>query len=128
MKDAEKERYLGDVIHKSSKLHVNIVDRISKVYGIVANIKGIMSDLPLGRKRIETGLLLRQAWFVNSCLFNSEVWQKMTKSDECELEKKSTIFYTSTPKTVAINFHVFENVLVSTYYKIDGLLRKIIIT
>ena len=29
----------------------------------------------------------RQAWFLNSVLFNSEVWQKTNKGDICELEK-----------------------------------------
>ena len=34
----------------------------------------ILRDIPLGRRRTQIGLVLRQSWFVNGCFFNSEVW------------------------------------------------------
>ena len=87
MKSAEKERYLGDIVNKNAKPHTNIIERISKGYGIVANILGLIRDIPLGNRRVEIGLDLRQAWFVNGCLYNSEIWQQLTKRDISDLSK-----------------------------------------
>ena len=81
MKNSDTERYLGEIIHKSGKPHLNLIDRISKGYGIVANILGIINDVPLANRRVQIGLDLRQAWLLNGCLFNSEVWQEITKQD-----------------------------------------------
>ena len=87
MKDVEQEKYLGDIIHKSGKPHANIVERISKGYGIISNIRAILMDIPLGNRRVEIGLDLRKAWFLNGILFNSEVWPKLTKQEENDLAK-----------------------------------------
>ena len=87
MKRADKEKYLGDVVHKSGKPHANVVARISKGYGIAANIIALLTDIPLGNRRVQIGLELRQAWFVNGILFNSEAWPKLIKKDIEDLEK-----------------------------------------
>ena len=42
----------------------------------------ILHDIPLGSKR----LTLREAWFVNGTLFNSEVWSSYTDNDIKVLE------------------------------------------
>ena len=55
MEDVEQEKYLGDIIHKSGKPHANIVERISKGYGIISNIRAILMDIPLGNRRVEIG-------------------------------------------------------------------------
>ena len=78
MKCSAKEKYLGEFITKDGKQHTTIVDRIAKGYGIVANIIALVSEIPLGHKRIEIGLELRQAWFLNGILYNSEIGQKLT--------------------------------------------------
>jgi hypothetical protein len=52
----------------------------------LANIRAMLYDIPLGYRRVEIGLNLRQAWFLNGLLFNSEVWQPISKSDMNELE------------------------------------------
>ena len=78
MKCSEKEKYLGDFINKDGKQHATIVDRISKGYGIVANIITLISEIQLGHREIEIGLELRQAWLLNGILYNSEIWQKQT--------------------------------------------------
>ena len=44
MKSSEKEHYLGDIVNENAKPHTNIIDRISKGYGIVANILGLIRD------------------------------------------------------------------------------------
>ena len=51
IKTVEHEKYLGDIIHKNGKSHATIVERISKGYGIVANIRALLTDIPLGNKR-----------------------------------------------------------------------------
>ena len=87
MKNSDREKYLGDIIHKDGKQHATIVERISKGYGIVANILALLSDIPLGHRKIETGLELRQAWLLNGILYNSEIWQKITEKDKSDLMK-----------------------------------------
>ena len=44
-------------------------------------MRAILKDIPLGNKRFEIGLTLREAWFLNGTLFNSEVWCAYMKSD-----------------------------------------------
>ena len=41
---------------------------------------------PLGNKRLKIGLTLREAWFLNGTLYNSEVWGSYNKIDLDELE------------------------------------------
>ena len=45
-----------------------------------------LHDIPLGRT--EVGLTLHHAWFLNGCLFNSEVWSDYTNSKIKELYHK----------------------------------------
>ena len=87
MRHSEQEKYLGDIIHQNGKQHATIVDRILKGYGILANITAILTDIPLGRRRVEVGLDLRQALWINGILHNSEVWQDLTEQDKKELNK-----------------------------------------
>jgi hypothetical protein len=87
MKQSEQEKYLGDMINQNGKQHATIIDRISKGYGILANITAILTDIPLGNKRVEIGLDLRQALWINGTLHNSEVWQDLTEQDKRELNK-----------------------------------------
>ena len=81
------EKYLGDIIHKDGKQHATFVERLAKGYGIVANILALLSDIPLGHRRIETGLELKQASFINGILYNCEIWQKLTEKDKMDLMK-----------------------------------------
>jgi hypothetical protein len=81
IKETEKEKYLGDYLTKSATPHATIQDRKQKGYGILSEIKAILEDIPLGSRRLEIGLTLREAWFINGTLFNSEVWCAYTKTD-----------------------------------------------
>ena len=38
-----------------------------------------MSEIPLGKWRLEIGLALRDAWFLNGILYNSEVWNSYSQ-------------------------------------------------
>jgi hypothetical protein len=65
MKNHEKQKYLGDIIHSNGKQHATIVERLSEGYGILANIRALLDDIPLGYRQTQTGLELRQAWLIN---------------------------------------------------------------
>ena len=64
IKEAHKEKYLGDYITNSASASDTIKDRKSKGYGILGDIRAILEDIPLGNKRLEAGLTLREAWFL----------------------------------------------------------------
>ena len=87
MKDSEHEKYLGEVIHQNGKQHATVVDRLSKGYGIISNIMALIDDIPLGHRRVQIGLELRQAWLINGVLYNSEIWQQLTEKDKLDLNK-----------------------------------------
>ena len=81
IKESEKEKYLGDYLTKHANPKSTIEDRKSKGYAILSELRAILKDIPLGNKRFEIGLTLREAWFLNGTLFNSEVWCAYMKSD-----------------------------------------------
>ena len=86
MSDSIKEKYLGDYITKSGKNDSTIEDRKGKGYGIVAEILAILDDIPLGKYKMEIGLMLRQAMLLNGILYNSEAWHSLTEKDIRSLE------------------------------------------
>ena len=81
IKDSEKEKYLGDYLTSLANPKATILDRKTKGYGILSEMSAILQDIPLGVKRYEIGLTLRQAWFLNGTLFNSEAWCAYSNSD-----------------------------------------------
>ena len=87
MKSTVKEKYLGDYITKEGNSNETIKERVKRAYGILAQIKALMTEVPLGKRRVEIGLALRDAWFLNGCLFNSEVWSAYKEQNIQELDK-----------------------------------------
>ena len=61
--------------------------RVAKGYGAVNTILAIANEVHLAHWRIEAGLQLRQAIFLNGILFNSEAWQGISNADIEHLEK-----------------------------------------
>ena len=61
--------YLGNIIHKSGKVSHNISQRCIKAFSILAEIREIMQDVPLGKYKVKIGLQLRQAMFLNGVLY-----------------------------------------------------------
>ena len=47
----------------------------------------IVNEVPLGNWRVEAGIQMRQAMFINGTLFNSEAWQGISDGDIEQLEK-----------------------------------------
>ena len=87
MKNTKQETYLGDKIDQSGMLKPTIQSRVSKGYGAITSILAIINEIPLGHWRVEAGLKLREAMFLNGILFNSEAWQGIT-DDEVEMLEK----------------------------------------
>ena len=85
MKNSDKEKYLGDFITKDAKSNATLVARKIRAYAILAEIRALLSEIPLGSRRMEIGLALREAWFVNGILFNSEVWGSYSEKHVEEL-------------------------------------------
>ena len=86
MHDSNKEKYLGDLIDSSGTNRKTIEERKNKGYGIVSEILAILEDIPLGRYKMEIGLLLRQAMLLNGILYNSESWHSVTETEYRMLE------------------------------------------
>ena len=86
MKTVQSARYLGDVISSSGSLGPCIEDRRSKGWGKVADMKGILSEMPSDR-RIEVGLKLREAKVHNGILYNSEAWSNLADKDMDKFEQ-----------------------------------------
>ena len=87
MQKSHKEKYLGDFLTSSGDNKATLTERIAKGYAVVSEIKSILTEIPLGRYKIDVGLKLRQAMFINSVLFNSEAWHGIRTNDINRLEK-----------------------------------------
>ena len=87
MKNSKKEKYLGDFVSSNGKIRVTIEERKSKALAMVSEITAILDDIPLGKYKMEIGLKLRQAMFINGVLFNSEAWHGVTEADIKILEQ-----------------------------------------
>ena len=78
MKEAEREKYLGDIIDSTGSLEATIEHRQKKGDGIVSEILSIINEIPLGKYKVEVVLKLREAMLINGILFNSEAWHGVT--------------------------------------------------
>ena len=79
MKNSDKEKYLGDQISRSGKVKETIDERVAKGYGIQAEILALLDEVPLGKYKLEMGLKLRQAMFLNGVLYISVAWHAVNK-------------------------------------------------
>ena len=74
------------MISEKGNLDETIRQRKLKGYSNISEIRALMSDMPFGHRRVELGLLVRDAMFVNGILCNSEVWHFISKKHIEELE------------------------------------------
>ena len=81
IKCSVKEKYLGDHITNKGNSKETIKERNLRGDSILANMRAILQDIPLGNRRTQIGLILRQAWFINGCFFNSEIWTGFNEND-----------------------------------------------
>ena len=74
-------------MHNSGSVKLNVAKRLSKGWGRISEILAIVKEAPLGRRRIEAGLLLRKSRLLNGTLFNSEAWHGLKKGQIEAFEK-----------------------------------------
>ena len=86
MKTVQSHRYLGDIITSTGSLRESIEDRRNKGWGKVAEISGILSELPSIR-RVEVGLKLREAKIVNGMIYSTEAWSSISNAELTRLEQ-----------------------------------------
>ena len=61
MKDSNKEKYLGDFVTSEANSNETLIARKTRAYAILAEIRALLSKIPLGSRRLEIGLALRDA-------------------------------------------------------------------
>ena len=86
MKESNTEKYLGDTISANGTINETIQQRKLKGYSYISEIRALLSDMPFGHRRVEVGLMLRDAMFVNGVLCNSEAWHSITEKNIEDLE------------------------------------------
>ena len=62
------------------------VDRRNKGWGKVAEVTGILAEMP-NERQIEVGLKLRETKIHNGILYNSEAWSNLTEKDTERIEQ-----------------------------------------
>ena len=90
MHEVRSSKYLGHVLTASGSVRETIEDRRNKGWGKVAQILGILGEVPLGKHRIEVGLLLRKAILTSSLLYSAEAWSAVTETEIQRLEQVDT--------------------------------------
>ena len=91
MKNSESEKYLGDFISHNGKPDAAMSNRIQRAYSYLSEIRALLTDMPFGKRRLQIGLMLRDAMFVNGVLFNSEAWSSINQKhiEESEIFKRT---------------------------------------
>ena len=78
-------KYLGDIISANGGNSDLIRDRVKKGKAIIISALSLCNDMTLGYHYIGSALLLYQAIFIASVLFNSQAWTNITKSQITQL-------------------------------------------
>ena len=61
MNNSKKEKYLGDIIYETGSIESTITNRVQREWGCYSQIKAMLRDLALGKRRIESGFMLRES-------------------------------------------------------------------
>ena len=54
-----------------------VMDGQERGKGILSKIRAILEDIPLGKRRLDIGITVREAW----ALYNSEFWCSYSEND-----------------------------------------------
>ena len=71
MKEAEKEKYLGDMVYQTSSIQATIVSNKSKGQGINTGIKYIFYEMLMGKHKKYVAMKLKEVMLINGILYNS---------------------------------------------------------
>ena len=122
MKESDKEKYLGDFLTSKANSKDTIESRKARGYSILSEISAMLKDLPMGNQRTQIGLELRKAWFHNSCLANSEVWNGISDNDLNDLaviDNKILRVITGAQSKVPVEMLFLETGQISIYHVIS---------
>ena len=86
MKEAESEKYLGDIVDKNGSIKATIENRKKRGQGSINEIMSILSEIPFGKYKTEVALKLRESMLLTGMLFNSEAWHGLTSANVAALE------------------------------------------
>ena len=86
MDNSKEEKCLGYLICADGSNEKNIKARRAKGFGIVDQIISMLNDICFGPHVFQVAMVLRSSLFINSILFNSEVWYGITKAEIETLE------------------------------------------
>ena len=87
MHEADRMEYLGNIVSSHGGVAETIEDRRNKGWGKVSLIQGILSEVDMGSRRVEVGLLLRKSILVSSLLFTAETWSGLKENQLKRLEQ-----------------------------------------
>ena len=86
MKDSNKEKCLWDFVTSELNSNETLIAHKVRAYAILTEIRALLSEIPLGSRRLEIGLALRDARFVKGILFISEDWSSYAEKHIKDLE------------------------------------------
>ena len=86
MKTVKSHKYLGDIISSTGTLKESVEDRRNKGWGKLAEIAGIISEMPQTRK-VEIGLQMREAKLLNGMLLSTEAWLSISDTELTRMEQ-----------------------------------------
>ena len=95
MDTSEKEKYLGDIVTSNGGIRETVMDRVSKGYGRVGEILGILDASYLGHYRVKQGLILRDAILCNGMLYSTDAWSALGETETESMEKVDTFLLSS---------------------------------
>ena len=81
MEKVNFDTYLGDIISKDGLNNLNIMNRVSRVNGIIAQIMNILDTVAFGPNYFKIALMLRKSLLISSVLTNCEVWFGLSDQD-----------------------------------------------
>ena len=79
-------KYLGDFINEKGSNTDLIADRVKKGDGCCVNILAMVQDINFGSHTIETVLLLYNAIFIATVLYNAQSWSRITNNEMKKLK------------------------------------------
>ena len=123
MKEAEEEKYIGDVISYNGSNDGNISKRRSLGTGAISQIFAILNEVSLGFQYIEIGLILRESILLSKMLLSSEAWHKLFMYQIEKLEEVDRSFFRqlfNCHSKTAIEFYYSESASIPVRIKISA--------
>ena len=105
------DTYLGDIISKDGSNNLNIMNRVSRGNGIIAQIMNILDTVAFGPNYFKIALMLRKSLLISSVLTNCEVWFGLSDQDIKNLENIDIMFFRRlfrVPRTTPIVAYYLE--------------------